>query len=171
MASRASSGGAAPAKLPHLGTSWYRRGVGYWLRRAVSALVQLGFAALFGLVSVGVWRLVESLLPPGWHAGADMMMGALSLGFLVRGWVWGRRTIRAKPAAPPTPEQAWQRHRLARAGRGGADPDFGRRGGPLLFFAPLLVPCVAWWIGVTCATQFIRELPSEAGARKALTRP
>ncbi|MER0448647.1 hypothetical protein ABR738_29510 [Streptomyces sp. Edi4] len=170
MASRASSDSVAPAKLPLLGTSWYRRGAGYWLRRTRSVLVQFAFSALFGLFSVAVWQHIESGLPPGLHAGADMAMGALSLGFLVRGWIWGRRTIRAKLAAPPTPEQAWQLHRLARAGRGSADPDFGRRGGPLLFFAPFVPPCVAWWVGATCATQFVRETPAEAGARKALSR-
>ncbi|MFD9629545.1 YfgM family protein [Streptomyces violascens] len=84
------------------------------------------------------------------------------------GWIWGRRTVRAKLAAPPTPEQTWIGYRQARTGRGSGNPTVGRRGGPLLFFAPFLPPCVAWWMGMTCATQFVREIPAEAGARKAL---
>uniref|UniRef100_A0AAU2V1S8 Uncharacterized protein n=1 Tax=Streptomyces sp. NBC_00003 TaxID=2903608 RepID=A0AAU2V1S8_9ACTN len=59
--------------------------------------------------------------------------------------------------APPGTARARQR-----------GPDFGRRGGPLLFLAPFFPPCVAWWIGSTCGTLLVRELPSEAGARKAL---
>ncbi|MFD9823529.1 hypothetical protein [Streptomyces violascens] len=168
MASRASSDSAAPAKLPLLGTSWYRRGVGYWLRRIWLALYQLVFGGLFVLLSVAVWQGIESGLPAGWHRAVDVAMGGVSLAFLVRGWIWGRRTVRAKLAAPPTPEQTWIGYRQARTGRGSGNPTVGRRGGPLLFFAPFLPPCVAWWMGMTCATQFVREIPAEAGARKAL---
>lgn len=170
MASRVSSESAGPAKLPLLGTSWYRRGVGYWLRRIRQGVVLLGFGALFGWLSVAIWQDIESGLPTGWHRAADVTMGVLSLVGFVRGWFWGRRTIRAKLADPPTPEQAWIRHRQARRGRGSANPDFGKRGGALLFFAPFFPPCVAWWIGSTFGTLLVRELPSEAGARKALNR-
>ncbi|WP_438291362.1 hypothetical protein [Streptomyces sp. HUAS TT7] len=144
--------------------------MGYWLRRVRLAVFQLVFGGLFLLLSVAVWQGIESGLPTGWHRAVDVAMGAVSLAFLVRGWIWGRRTIRSRLAEPPTPEQAWIRHRQARTGRGSANPDVGKRGGPLLFFAPFFPPCVAWWIGMTCATQFVRELPSEAGARKALNQ-
>ncbi|GAA2469805.1 hypothetical protein ACFPFX_12255 [Streptomyces mauvecolor] len=171
MGSRVSSESAGPAKLPLLGTSWYRRGVGYWLRRVRLVVFQLVFGGLFALLSVAIWQGIESGLPTGWHRAVDVVMGVLGLIGFVRGWIWGRRTIRTKLADPPTPEQAWIRHRQARRGRGSANPDFGRRGGALLFFTPFLPPCVAWWIGMTCAVQFIRELPSEVGARKALNQP
>ncbi|MEU9099366.1 hypothetical protein [Streptomyces sp. NPDC048361] len=171
MASRASSDSAAPAKIPLLGTSWYRRGVGYWFRRVAAVGLQIVLASLFGLIPVAMWRGVESGLPTGWHRAVNIAMGVLGLVFLVRGWITGQRIVRAKLADPPTPERAWVLRRQRRSGRGSANPDFGRRGGRLLFFAPLFPPCVAWWIGMLCGVSWVRELPSEVGARNALNRP
>ncbi|MFD9796077.1 hypothetical protein ACFWXK_34560 [Streptomyces sp. NPDC059070] len=147
-----------------MGTTWYRRGPRYWLRRAGSGCASLLVAAL---VCAAAWALFGGLvsgLPDGARRALYAVEGAAAVAGLGWGWVRGRRQIRERLADPPTPEQSWARRGQAR--RGAASGVSSR--GLMVLMLPLLPAVMAWWLGTMCAATFVRELPSEVGARRAL---
>ncbi|MFF1481806.1 hypothetical protein ACFVYD_30380 [Streptomyces sp. NPDC058301] len=153
-----------PAKLPVVGTTWYRRGPRYWLRRAGVGFVGLLTAVLVCAAACALFDGLVSGLPDGWRKAGYVVEGAAGVAGLAWGWVRGRRQIRERLANPPTPEQSWARQREAR--RGAASGVSSR--GLMLLMLPLLPAVMAWWLGAMCAATFVWELPSEVGARRAL---
>ncbi|MEU5438598.1 hypothetical protein AB0G73_35390 [Streptomyces sp. NPDC020719] len=161
MGSRVSS---ELVKLPMVGTTWYRRGAGYWLRRISTGCFLLALSALVMFLAVALFQGVIQAFPESWHTAGYVVEAAASVAAAVWGWVFGRRQVKAKLADPPTPDQAWTTQRRAKIQGAGA---VGGRG-LVLLMAPVMPAVIAWWIGAVCAGMFVRELPSEVGARRAM---
>lgn len=84
-----------------VGTTWYRRGPRYWLRRVVVS----GFSLLV------VFHDLVSGMPSGWRADCEVAYGAVCAAAGVWGWVRGRRQLAAALATPATTaEETWRRH-------------------------------------------------------------
>ncbi|MEU6423350.1 hypothetical protein [Streptomyces spiralis] len=162
------AGSAAPARipsLPGLGTSWYERGAGYWLRRVRTALLLLAVMALLCFASISLYQGFRTVLPAGGRPVADWMQVAASCVALVWGWVVQRRDHGRKLQDPPTPEEFRARKRAEVRG----SVKWGVAGrGLLALAAPVMPAFAAWCVGWSLATLTVREYPSEVGARRAL---
>ncbi|PKV88284.1 hypothetical protein [Streptomyces sp. TLI_146] len=173
MVSRASSDRAVPAgphvvRLPVVGTSWYRRGFGYWARRiALGAFVLLVMAVMLSVLLIAFGDTVNGL-PGVWPPVLWIAMVALCAGSAVWGWVRARRQMREKLAEAASPEESWKAHRgrQRQVGSGLSSPWRAL----VLLALPFLAPLFAWLLGTLCAATFVRELPSEVGARRAMAR-
>ncbi|MGP9018213.1 hypothetical protein ACT1U9_07350 [Streptomyces sp. BR1] len=149
-----------------MGRSWYRRGVGYWLRRVVfSGSVLLTMALMFGLL-LGVFGSTVDGLSGVWPLVLWIAMGALCVGAAIWGWTYSRRQVRAKLAEPSSPEATWKQHKAGQrqVGTGLSSPWRAL----VLLALPFMAPLFAWVLGMLCAATFVRELPSEVGARRAM---
>ncbi|MFG2149465.1 hypothetical protein ACGFRG_35475 [Streptomyces sp. NPDC048696] len=165
MGSRVSSEPTAVVKLPIVGTSWYRRGVGYWLRRVVwSGTALLTMVLMFGLL-LGAFGSTVDGLSGVWPLVLWIAMCAACVGAAIWGWIYARRQMRAKHAEPSSPEEAWKRHKESGQQVGSALSSPWRA---MVLLAPFMAPLFAWMIGLLCASVFIRELPAEARARRAM---
>ncbi|KOG86925.1 hypothetical protein [Streptomyces varsoviensis] len=165
MRSQAAADAVAPAPLPFLGTSWYRRGLGYWTRRAAMVGGLLLGLLLLGAVMTAVYRGIVAGLPPAPRLLCDIAQAVACCVCLVWGWKSARGQVLRQRLDPPAPEQAWQRRR-AESRRGTALAVGGRV--VALVAMPVLPAAVAYLIGMVCAGMFVRELPIEIGARRAL---
>ncbi|MFI9719405.1 hypothetical protein ACIHFE_07070 [Streptomyces sp. NPDC052396] len=165
MASRASSDPSAPAELPGLGTSWHRRGLGYWVRRVAGPAGKLLVYLAVGGFAFGVYRLAVASLPSWARTACLVLLSAACLTGLALGWRSARKVLRERLLDPPTPEQTWEEHRSGR--RRGVSAALSGRFAALLAL-PLLPALAAYGVGMVCANAFVRELPAEAGARRAL---
>ncbi|MEV0279099.1 hypothetical protein AB0I22_22315 [Streptomyces sp. NPDC050610] len=134
------------------------------MNRARLAIGQLMFTAFVGFFAVAAYSGVVDDLPPTARVVADVLEAVGSCAALVWGWRAARKQIREQLLHPPTPEQAWRRVKSSRS-RAAGQAAGGRW---VIFLAPLLVPMVAYLLGMVCAGAFVRELPSEVGARRAL---
>ncbi|MCX4422741.1 hypothetical protein ACIQWL_30440 [Streptomyces mirabilis] len=166
-----SSGSAplgAPARipsLPGLGTTWYERGVRYWLRRVSGAVLWCAVLAFACYIALALYRSFRGDLPSGVRMVWDWAQVVVSCVALVWGWVVQRRGHRRDLLDPPTPSEARGRRRdrtrrstgLALAGR-------------ILFLiaAPVLPALLAYVVGWVLAAFTVREYPSEVGARRVL---
>ncbi|MFI1166136.1 hypothetical protein ACH4UM_21605 [Streptomyces sp. NPDC020801] len=150
-----------PAAIPHLGTTWFDRGAGYWLRRIAHGCFQLALLLFAGLVVTafyaGFWEAVG--VPHSARTAVYAVTAVACLLSLVAGFV---RTRRA-PVEIPTPEQAWREHR-SRQRRNAASAAGGRW--TLLLLAPVLPATVAWAIGTWAAPTLARRTAAEIGARE-----
>lgn len=166
MGSRVSSKPVHPAKLPIVGTSWYRRGVVYWLRRVAYSSFALLFATMMFGILLGAFGSSVQGLSGVWPLVLWIAMGALCIGSAVWGWCYSRRQMRAKLDEPSSPEQTWKQHKAGQrqVGTGLSSP--WRI--VVLLALPFLAPLFAWVLGMLCAATFVRELPSEVGARRAM---
>ncbi|MFE2421781.1 hypothetical protein [Streptomyces hokutonensis] len=152
-------------KLPGLGRTWYKRGFGYWLRRASGALLWFVLMALMCGVVVELYQSFRVHLPPALRLVWDWTQAAASCGFAVWGWSQQRRAIHKKLLNPPTPAQAWTDKRYdTRRGQ-----NLGRAALiPALLVLPVVPALFAWSVGTLAAAFTVREYPSEVGARQAL---
>ncbi|KIF67675.1 hypothetical protein HY68_01950 [Streptomyces sp. AcH 505] len=93
-----------------VGTTWYRRGPRYWLRRVVvSGFSLLVMTLVFVALLVAFHDLVSGM-PSGWRTGCEVAYGAVCAAAGVWGWVRGRRQLAAALAAPATTaEETWHR--------------------------------------------------------------
>ncbi|MFI6473730.1 hypothetical protein ACIBL5_26105 [Streptomyces sp. NPDC050516] len=167
MASRVSSESAGPAKLPIVGTTWYRRGPSYWLRRTaftVPLLIVMGL--MFG-VTLDVFLKAVGGLSDGWRHISYALQAVASTGAAGWGWAYYRRKAREARARAASPAETWRRHDSAQRRAPGL-ASAGRL--PALLLMPFMAPVFAWILGMLIAMACLRELPSEAGARKALNR-
>ncbi|MCF3963080.1 hypothetical protein [Streptomyces fuscigenes] len=148
-----------------VGTTWYRRGFAYWFRRVtVSGFSVLVVGGVFALVLYGFFDLVSGM-PPLWRAVCRVAYCALCLAGGIWGWTRARRQIRRKTAAPPTPEQSGARSSAAQS----ATPGQAMAGRlPALFLLPFVAPLLAWFLGLLLAGAFVRVLPAEITARRAM---
>ncbi|MFE2507744.1 hypothetical protein ACFXC9_04600 [Streptomyces naganishii] len=158
----------APAdipSLPGLGTTWYRRGARYWLRRAGGAalwLVVTAFVCYMGLALYGGFREV---LTPGLRTAWDWIQVIASCGAVVWGWLVQRRDHRRKLLDPPSPARA----RAARRDQSRRTPGLVVAGRFLILLAaPVLPAAMAFAVGWLLAAFTVREYPSEVGARRWL---
>ncbi|MFH9964350.1 hypothetical protein ACH4PR_23660 [Streptomyces mirabilis] len=158
----------APARipsLPGLGTTWYERGVRYWLRRVSGAVLWFAVLAFACYIALALHRSFRGHLPSGVRMVWDWAQVVVSCVALVWGWVVQRRGHRRDLLDPPTPSEARGRRRdrtrrstgLALAGR-------------ILFLiaAPVLPTLLAYVVGWVLAAFTVREYPSEVGARRVL---
>ncbi|MFI7343574.1 hypothetical protein ACIBUY_37230 [Streptomyces sp. NPDC050085] len=175
MASRASSepraGAAAPAPdfpaLPKLGTTWYRRGVPYWLCRARTTVFLLVVMAAVCFFAISLYRGFSDEWAPAVRTAAAWVQAAAAAVALVWGFVKQRRAHRVALLDPPTPKQAWADKR-DRAGRAPGRVALGR--GLVLIAAPVLPAVAAYVVGQLLAWTTVREYPSEVGARRWMER-
>ncbi|MFI1165209.1 hypothetical protein ACH4UM_16735 [Streptomyces sp. NPDC020801] len=169
--SRASSEASAPGTpaqipaLPGLGTSWYGRGAGYWLRRVRTAVLLLAVMALLCFVSISLYQGFRTVLPPSARPVADWAQAAASCITLVWGWLVQRRDHHRQLQAPPTPDEFRSRKRAEV--RGSVKWGFAGRG-LLALAAPVMPAFAAWCVGWSMAMLSVREYPSEVGARRWL---
>ncbi|MFC9928057.1 hypothetical protein [Streptomyces sp. NPDC127190] len=166
---RTSTPPAAPVTvpaLPGLGTTWYRRGARYWLRRAGGAVLLLTALAFFCYVALRLYLGVpRSDLPPRVRRAWDAVQAVASCAALVHGWVGQRRALRRQRLDPPAPGEVRAAKRAA-TGRAG---NWSRAGVvPLLLAAPVLPAFAAWCAGRLLAALAVRAYPSEIGARRQL---
>jgi hypothetical protein len=152
-------------KLPGLGRTWYRRGAGYWLRRASGALLWAVLMALMCGVVIELYQSFRVHLPPALRPVWDWTQAVASCGFAVWGWLQQRRAIRRKLLNPPTPAEAWTNKRY--------DTQRGQNLGraaviPALLVLPVVPALYAWSVGTLAAAFTVREYPSEVGARRFL---
>ncbi|MEU6774726.1 hypothetical protein [Streptomyces sp. NPDC046759] len=154
-----------PAAIPRLGTTWFDRGAGYWLRRIAHGCIQLALLLFVGLVVTafyaGFWEAVG--VPRSARTAVYAVTAVACLLSLLAGFV---RTRRA-PVEIPTPEQAWREHR-SRQRRNAASAAGGRW--TLLLLAPVLPATVAWAIGTWAAPTLARRTAAEIGAREDYER-
>ncbi|WP_405991577.1 hypothetical protein [Streptomyces sp. NBC_00986] len=152
-------------KLPGLGTTWYERGTGYWLRRASGALLWFVVPAFFCYIALVLHGSFRTGLPATVRTVWDWAQVVLSFVALVWGWRMQRRDHHRKLLDPPSPDQARQAKRdetrrstgLAVAGRA-----------LWLVAAPVAPALAAGCVGWVAAAFAVREYPSEVGARRAL---
>jgi hypothetical protein len=91
------------ASLPFLGTTWYRRGPSYWVRRALLTLFWLGLIAL----DVVVIRFV--LLPALSRNEAEaFLLVVVVVGVASFVWLW-RRSSSTQPEHPSPRRKTWNR--------------------------------------------------------------
>ncbi|OIJ97564.1 hypothetical protein BIV25_15165 [Streptomyces sp. MUSC 14] len=152
--------------LPGLGTTWYRRGPRYWLRRTFSALLLLTALAFFCYIALRLYLgAPRSDMPPGMRRVWDVTQVIASCAAIVWGWVKARRDLRRQLLDPPLPD-AFRAARRAGAPRA---RNWSRAGLiPLLLAAPVLPPLAAWCVGWFAASLTVRHYPSEVGARRWL---
>ncbi|WP_328308919.1 hypothetical protein OG432_07310 [Streptomyces sp. NBC_00442] len=168
MGSRVSSESVGPAKLPIVGTTWYRRGPAYWLRRiAFVGFMLIVMGLMFG-VTLSMFVNAVDGLSDGWRHFCDVLQAVASTGAAGWGWTYARRKARQVQAKAASPAETWRQHQYQQRRAPGL-ASAGRL--PALLLLPFMAPVFAWVLGALLATAFARELPSEAGARKALTRP
>ncbi|KUN89673.1 hypothetical protein AQJ66_03450 [Streptomyces bungoensis] len=171
MASRASSeapsaGTPVPVpSLPGLGTTWYRRGTRYWLRRAWTTVVMLLAVGMLCFMALAFYSGFRSEMPPAVRTVCDAAQVAGSCVTVAWGWVVQRRDHRRKLLDPPTPAE-FRRARRAEVRRSGRFAYAGR--GLLVLAAPVLPAFAAWCVGWFAAALTVREYPSEVGARRWL---
>ncbi|MFK8910515.1 hypothetical protein [Streptomyces sp. YS-3] len=149
-----------------MGTTWYRRGFGYWARRiALAAFVLLAMTLMLSVLLIAFGDTVDGL-PGSWPMVLWTAMTALCAGSAVWGWVRARRQTREALARAASPEESWKAHRggQRQVGAGLSSPWRAL----VLLALPFLAPLLAWLLGTLCAATFVRELPSEVGARRAL---
>ncbi|MGH1555676.1 hypothetical protein ACRAWF_39045 [Streptomyces sp. L7] len=152
-------------KLPGLGTTWYRRGPRYWLRRASGALLWFLVMAFFCYIAFVLYRGFRTSLPPTVRTVWDWAQAVLSVVALVWGWRVQRRDLRRKLLDPPTPDQARRTKRDETRGSTG----LAVAGRALwLVAAPVAPALAAGCVGWVAAAFTVREYPSEIGARRAL---
>ncbi|MFF4187277.1 hypothetical protein ACFYZ9_29195 [Streptomyces sp. NPDC001691] len=167
MGSRVSSESAGPAKLPIVGTTWYRRGPAYWLRRTAFAVSMLIVAGLMFGVTLDAFRTVVGGLSDGWRHLCYGLQAVASTGAAGWGWASYRRKAREARARAESPAKTRRLHDSAQRRAPGL-ASAGRL--PALFLLPFMAPVFAWLLGVLVAMACLRELPSEAGAREALNQ-
>lgn len=171
MASRASSeapsaGPPVPVpSLPGLGTTWYRRGTRYWLRRAWTTVVMLLAVGMLCFMALSFYSGFRGEMPPAVRTVCDVVQVAGSCVTVVRGWLVQRRDHRRKLLDPPTPAE-FRRAKRAEVRRSGRFAYAGR--GLLVLAAPVLPVFAAWCVGWFAAALTVREYPSEVGARRWL---
>ncbi|MGW4137076.1 hypothetical protein ACWELV_09795 [Streptomyces mirabilis] len=158
----------APARipsLPGLGTTWYERGVRYWLRRVSGAVLWFAVLAFACYIALALHRSFRGDLPSGVRMVWDWAQVVVSCVALVWGWVVQRRGHRRDLLDPPTPSEARGRRR-DRTGRSTGLALAGR----ILFLiaAPVLPALLAYVVGWVLAAFTVREYPSEVGARRVL---
>ncbi|MCA1221143.1 hypothetical protein [Streptomyces sp. 8L] len=165
MVSRVTSDVPKPAKLPVVGTTWVRRGAAYWIRRVALGLFL--FIVLGGLSAViigGFFDLVSGL-DPFWRSACRVLYCLACAAGAVWGWVAARRKLRKTQATPPTPEEA---RRLNSSGQRKA-PGLALSGRlPALLLLPFLAPLLLWALFALLGGSFVRVLPVEVSARRAL---
>ena len=147
-----------------IGRTWYRRGPSYWLRRVAMAAGLLALTAFAGFVAVALFEGAVSGLPDTGRRVCYIAQGVASVVGIVWGWIAGRLQIRERLANPPTPAQSRSRQRTART-RGASAVS---RRGLMLLLLPVLPAVIAYFLGSVCAGMFVRKLPSEVGAHRAL---
>ncbi|MGV4984616.1 hypothetical protein ACWC0C_35485 [Streptomyces sp. NPDC001709] len=157
-----------PVEIPSLrglGTTWYRRGPRYWLRRALGAAVWLAVLAFCVYIALVLYGSFRSALPPAVRPVWDWAQATASLGALVWGWLVQRRDHRRKLLDPPAPDEfraAERDERRSSTGRAVAGRAFW------LIAAPVLPASAAWAVGWSVAAFTVRTYPSEVGARRWL---
>ncbi len=173
MASRASSevpAAGAPARipaLPGLGTTWYNRGVRYWLRRTLTAVLWLAVMALLCFLAISLYQGFTSEWSPTARTVSNWVQVIASCGTVVWGWLKQRQDHRKGLADPPSPSQ----FRGGKRRQTGRTPGLVALGRGLMLIATPVMPAVAaWCVGWSVAMLTVREYPSEVGARQALQR-
>jgi hypothetical protein len=103
-----------PVKL--LGTSWYRRGVGYWVRRAALALVYLlvaaGSGAMSGLIVWAIW------IQPGLPLAGKVVIAVVIAGVAVGTGVVTVRSYRRAEAGSEKKRTNRQKYRIVAVSTG-----------------------------------------------------
>ncbi|CCB76155.1 membrane protein of unknown function [Streptantibioticus cattleyicolor NRRL 8057 = DSM 46488] len=152
-------------RLPVVGTTWYRRGVRYWLRRASIALFILLFTAFFCFIAFSLYQGFRSALPPWLRPYWDWAEIAATCVTLPWGWIAARRQYRKEIADPPTPEDAW-RIKRERARRGRSLAVTGRA--LLIIAAPVMPAFAGFFVAQMICAVTVPRYPSELGALKAM---
>ena len=134
-------------KLRLLGTSWYRRGVGYWARRGWLTLVYL---LLLGLIGFIVGDVVYGAATDA-HGVARVVALVLLFGVIVGSHIYAvrasmrRRHERRQGLTPLTPEQRREQdRRRRRGGRFGIGTGVGAYGGSVVGGALLFLGSVVF---------------------------
>ncbi|WP_406104394.1 hypothetical protein OG698_19655 [Streptomyces sp. NBC_01003] len=151
--------------LPGLGTSWYERGVRYWMRRTGTGVLWLAVLAFFCFVSLSLYSGFREVLPSGVRTVWDVAQAVAACVAVVWGWVVQRRAHRRDLLDPPSPGRARARRR-ASAGRSTGLAVLGR--GLVVIAAPVMPAFAAFCVGWSVAVLTVREYPTEVGARRAL---
>lgn len=114
-------------RLPGLGTSWYDRGPGYWLRRVGLALLWALIVTLTTLIVVGVLSAIRHGSQAGFYV-ALVVEVAYSLAIVA---FFAVRTARRWNQAPSGPPRSGRAARAGRAERSGQAGRAGTAGGAL----------------------------------------
>ncbi|MGW7526054.1 hypothetical protein [Streptomyces sp. NPDC054783] len=171
MASRASSeapDARVPARIPSLnglGTSWYERGTGYWLRRVRLAVLMLAVLAFLCFAAVELYTGFRTVLPSGVRPVWDWAQVAGACAALPWGWVVQRRQHRGQLLDPPEPDE-FRSRKSGEVRRTAGLAYVGR--GLLVLAAPVLPALAGFAVGWSAGMLTVREYPSEVGARRWL---
>ncbi|MFD7337738.1 hypothetical protein ACFV98_17260 [Streptomyces violascens] len=150
-----------------MGTTWYRRGPSYWLRRTAFVVFLLIVTGLMFGVTLNMFLSTVGGLSDGWRHIGYTLQAVASTGAAGWGWAYYRRRAREAEARAASPAETWRRHDGAQRRAPGL-ASAGRL--PALLLLPFMAPVFAWVLGMLLAMASLRELPSEAGARKALNQ-
>ncbi|MGQ4512692.1 hypothetical protein [Streptomyces sp. DW26H14] len=171
MASRVSSDGRVLARLPVVGTSWYRRGLPYWLRRVLYP----GFVALallvIGICLVFAFYDVFSGVPDGWRTVCYVVHDAACVVCLGWGWVRGRRQVKQDRLDPSSVAERGATFRLRQRSIRPTTAWTALVRLLSVLLLPFLAALMAYALGGYVAVNLVRELPSEAAARRELGEP
>ena len=153
--------------LPGLGTSWYKRGVRYWLRRIFTGLLWLALLAFLCYIVVRLYQSFRVDLPSTLRLVWDCAQVALACVALVWGWVAARRRHEKALLDPPTLTEA----RAARRARAGRNVGLAFAGRILwLVVMPVMPAVFAYAIGEFLVVLTVRESAAEVGARRWLEK-
>ncbi|MFB7508644.1 hypothetical protein [Streptomyces broussonetiae] len=153
--------------LPGLGTSWYKRGARYWLRRVFTGLLWLAVLAFVGCIVVRLRQSFRVDLPSTLRLVWDCAQVALACVALAWGWVTARRRHQKALLIPPTPTET----RAARRARAGRNVGLALAGRILwLVVMPTMPAVFAYAIGEFLAVLTVRESAAEVGARRWLEK-
>ncbi|WP_189970687.1 hypothetical protein [Streptomyces violascens] len=150
-----------------MGTTWYRRGPSYWLRRTSFVVFLLIVTGLMFGVTLNMFLSTVGGLSDGWRHISYTLQAVASTGAAGWGWAYYRRKAREAKARAASPAETWRSHDSAQRRAPGL-ASAGRL--PALLLLPFMAPVFAWVLGMLLAMASLRELPSEAGARKALNQ-
>jgi hypothetical protein len=156
------------ARIPSLnglGTSWYERGTGYWLRRVRLAVLMVAVLAFLCFAAIELYEGFRTVLPSSVRPVWDWAQVAGAVAALPWGWVVQRRQHRRQLLDPPEPDEFRGRKR-AEVRRSGALAYGGR--GLLVLAAPVLPALTGFAVGWSAGMLTVREYPSEVGARRWL---
>jgi hypothetical protein len=158
---RVSRTGPPVPRIPVLGTTWYRRGPGYWIRRAGASAAVFVMLAAFGVYVGGVYAAIATT-----SGSTRAILTIVATSSVVLSFVMAVRAQRR----PHTP---LDRGAATRAGSSGARLGVMSSGGSVAGVAVLIVGALLGigWFVVFFAMTFRRHLgPAEIAAVEGVER-
>lgn len=152
-----------PPKVPIVGRSWHKRGVGYWSKRIGFVLGMVLIVIFGGIGGFGLYTgFKEAVLPYSAWPAADAVVAIASCATLVVGVVHARIKLRQQRQAPTPTAELRERSARTRA----QTSKWQGIGQALVYVcAPLVLPLMGYFTGMVAGGLLGREIAAEIAAR------